>query len=56
MKIVKEVKRQVENVIIVIAKEIGKMEQGRQIQAQFSVLPVETVVLSLVKNHIKTIC
>jgi hypothetical protein len=47
------VKRQVENVLIVIAKETGKMEYGNRIQAQFNGLPVENVVLDLVKNHIK---
>jgi hypothetical protein len=49
----REVKWQVENVLIVIAKEIGKEVKEILILALFSTLSVKIAVKVLVKNHIK---
>jgi hypothetical protein len=46
------VKKQVENVLNVTAKEIGKRDLGRLILVQFSVFYVGIVVFGLVKNLI----
>jgi hypothetical protein len=48
----KEVKRQEENVLNVIAEEIGEMESGILIMVQFNVFCVATVVSGLAINLI----
>ena len=47
-----EVKRQVQNVLIVTAKGIGKMETGKQNIARFNVSCVVIAQQGLVKNLI----
>jgi hypothetical protein len=46
------VRRQVENALIVTARKIGKMEYGRPLFGQFSVISVEIAVSDSAKNLI----